>query len=312
MLGVTIITLALAGAIVGGYLAGIESVEHDVIKYDFLADVSGLYDYDTSPQYIEYDPSSNYTGYYSTNTYSEAMNKYYFAEDEVDYTNNTDDKGKVIPNNYKLDLKPNVGTETTVDLYTLDAEEIDTTIRYVYDIQGQDVKWFAHANTDGGAYILKDAIEALNLPENYNHIRISLGNNVNWDDQPTESLLDLELDLHTILILPYDGPRKVVWLTSPNRDASQIENLTVNVTKPYLSIDIDLITWNVSCYTTSDYTGVAQTLRADAMSICFGESQLTATEYDQLNLDDYVTYTPIEFMPAKYLNPNYGVALKEE
>ena len=53
MLGVVIIALAIAGALFGGYLAGIDTEEVEVTKYDYLADVTGLFDYDEFQKLIK-------------------------------------------------------------------------------------------------------------------------------------------------------------------------------------------------------------------------------------------------------------------
>ena len=104
MLGVVIIALAIAGALFGSYLAGIETEQVEVTKYDYLADVSGLFEYDQSPQYIEFDPSTNYTGYYSSDSNG------YFAKDRVDYNPSTS------VNNYKVDEQPEFKGESTETL----------------------------------------------------------------------------------------------------------------------------------------------------------------------------------------------------
>lgn len=114
MLGVVIVAVAIAGAIFGSYLAGIDSEQVEVTKYSYLADVSGLFDYNQSPQYIEFDPSTNYTGYYSDNSYNERLDKYFFAEDEVDFKPNDS------VNNYKVELPAIAGTSSTMQLTTTD------------------------------------------------------------------------------------------------------------------------------------------------------------------------------------------------
>ena len=83
MIGVIVIALAISGALIGSYLAGVEPEKVDVVRYNYLADVSGLFDYDKSPQFIEFDPSSNYIGYYSEDSKKTSGPGYYFASDQV-------------------------------------------------------------------------------------------------------------------------------------------------------------------------------------------------------------------------------------
>ena len=48
--------------IVGGYLLSIEVTDEEVTKYSYVADLNGLFDSEPAPAYIEYNPSTNYTG----------------------------------------------------------------------------------------------------------------------------------------------------------------------------------------------------------------------------------------------------------
>lgn len=68
MLGFLIVVLALGGSIFGTVLMSAEETTYDVTKYRFETEVTGLFPVDTSPDYIDYDLSSNYTGYYMEDT----------------------------------------------------------------------------------------------------------------------------------------------------------------------------------------------------------------------------------------------------
>lgn len=315
MLGVVIIAVALSVALFGSYFAGVTSYETEVINYKWLADVSGEFDYDQSPQYIDFDPSSNYTGYFSNDSYSEIMNKYYFAKDEVEFIPNVVNDVPV-PNNYKIDFEPEVVSEVTINLSTLDPEEmgIEKTgamVRYVYAIEGDYVQWFGFKTTDAGAYILKDLLIGMGLTEQCNHVRISLGDSVNWNDTPHHGLFYDTLDLNTVLLIPYDKS-KIAYITSPDFDTSKIEGTSVNIMKPYLSIDVDLKTWEVQCYFTSDYSGTAEPKKAESMIICYGDTNDgEGSGYDHLNLSYEMDYVALKFEDPQYLNPMYGVSLKD-
>lgn len=121
MLGVIIIALAMVTAFAGAYLAGITSSTEEVVKYNYLADVNGLFDTEQYPQYIEFDPSTNYTGYYSEVSKNPHEDGYYFAEDQVGYTPNVDRYDNIRVNNYKLNLEPEAYEEGTVDVSDCDS-----------------------------------------------------------------------------------------------------------------------------------------------------------------------------------------------
>lgn len=68
MLGFLIVVLAIGGGIAGTFLLSGEETSYEVTRYNLLADATGLFDTDESPQYFDYDLSKNYTGYYTENT----------------------------------------------------------------------------------------------------------------------------------------------------------------------------------------------------------------------------------------------------
>lgn len=63
MFGACICVLALLGTAIGGFVLNVHEDQREVTKYNFIADVSGLFSYSDAPEYIEYNPSSNYVGY---------------------------------------------------------------------------------------------------------------------------------------------------------------------------------------------------------------------------------------------------------
>lgn len=308
MLGVVIIALAITVALFGSYLAGVTSSEVEVTKYNYLADVSGLFEYDKSPQYIEFDPSTNYTGYHS----NEANTEYgeFWPKDQVDYTRNINTiTGEPRPNNYKITTAPYVGASSTVNLQAVDVELKRMTIRYVYDIQGDNVMWLG-PGPETASVMFKDTIESLYISETATNLRITLGDSVNWNDMPTAHVgAGLELNLDTVLILPYTS--ETVYVTSPDRSPSTIENLTVKVTQPYQSFDVNLKEWTVTCYRTPDFSGTADTMSADSLAICYGPATLPPLFYDRLNLADTMKIRTLTYNDPTYLDPNYGVSLMD-
>lgn len=307
MLGVVIITLAIAGSLFGSYLAGIETEQVEVTKYDYLADVSGLFEYDQSPQYIEFDPSTNYTGYYSEDSYSSFDNSYYFAIDQVDFQPST------AVNNYKITPKPILDDEADLDLSTASVEKVNAGIRYIYDIQGDNVIWFGFSTaSDKGASTLKAVIESLNIStDDWSHVLITLGDDVNWNDTPSHGLFFDTLNLDTFLIVPKSS--NFIYLVSPDTNMMDLEVENTSITKPYRSFKVNLTTWDVECYYSSDYSGSFNNLRADALVVCYGNTnEGEGSAYDHLNLSDTFTYTPMKQQNKLYLNPNEGVWLKDE
>ena len=119
MLGLCIVVLALFGTILAGFCLDVESQTRTVTNYEYVTDVTGLFDIGNAPQYIEYNPSSNYTGY---------------AYDTVNYT----DAGSI--NQYRY-----VKTQGTTSTATYTVTYSDTLT--------QDTHFFASASNGAGAWI---------------------------------------------------------------------------------------------------------------------------------------------------------------
>lgn len=302
MLGVVIITLAIAGSLFGSYLAGVDTEQVEVTKYDFLADVNGLFTYDQSPQYIDFDPSTNYTGYYSDTSYQDG--KYYFAEEEVGY----DVSSSV--NNYKINKKP-----TITDMNELDISSLSLTITTDYRI-----RYYPEATTKyldmyqiSRSVDLKSLIQAMSITEGTTNIKIVLGD-VDWAGEKDGRY---ELDLDTILIVPKSQfeSRRFAYIQNPDIDLSglTLDNDDAKMYKPFVAFDLNLRSWMVNCYYNNDMTGDFENKDASSVMVFFGPSAIVGpTNLKFLDLSEVMNYQEIDFGIPTYLDPNEGVWLKGE
>lgn len=62
-LGVSIAVIALLGGVLLGSVLNVSSHNESTTKYDYVSDISGLFDVSNEPQYIDFNPATNYTGY---------------------------------------------------------------------------------------------------------------------------------------------------------------------------------------------------------------------------------------------------------
>lgn len=92
-------------------------VEEKVVKYNELADIVGEFDSQQTPTFTEYNPSTNYTGYFTDDTI--IGDTRYFGG--VDYTASN-------PNNYRLNLMPEDVTSGTITV--TDAQDTDKIEHY--------------------------------------------------------------------------------------------------------------------------------------------------------------------------------------
>lgn len=61
--GAVVIVVSLVLTVVIGYCADVTKVEVERTDYDFITDITGLFDTEQVPEYIDYNPNSNYVGY---------------------------------------------------------------------------------------------------------------------------------------------------------------------------------------------------------------------------------------------------------
>lgn len=298
MLGVVVVAVAIGAALFASYFAGIESVEHDVVKYNELADVTGLFDTETSPQYVDYDPSSNYTGYYSEESYSTEMGKYYFAEDQVYFTPNEDSQGNTRVNNYKIDLKP---TEINSGTINLTAEENQELIdRLIY---------WAYNSGQRSLIVNSTTLDKLIESQGWTGTEFTIICDPGSFEEGQFTLMCLkssvmkhEGDDYAYVknpeltgILEYrDGPYYVVTETY---EASKIAN-------PIMACKYNTVSKQAAIYYDVNMEGPYTTVDGNNIIIM----------WDNINpgfLTDEFTYTEIIYPPDKYLNPNHGVSLKD-
>ena len=98
--GVLIVVLSIMASIGFGYVMNIDEVTYTKENHEHVADITGLFDQGTAPEYIEYNPSANYTGYHNNSD----RNNLYFGG--VEYTASEDGNGNAVANNYPLRFRP--------------------------------------------------------------------------------------------------------------------------------------------------------------------------------------------------------------
>lgn len=87
ILGVIVVVIALTGTIFGGYIMNVHQENVTTTNYDPVTDVTSLFNFTEQPDYIEYNPAKNYTGYSLSNgsgtgvdyTSSPTINQYYMS-----------------------------------------------------------------------------------------------------------------------------------------------------------------------------------------------------------------------------------------
>lgn len=310
MLGVVIVALALVAALGASYFAGVEPTEVQVTKYQYLADVSGLFDYDRSPQYIEFDPSSNYVGFYSKDTGE------YWPVKDVGYEKNPN------VNNYKVNLEPIVLSRATTELG--DNKEgvthpFDVAFqRITFDNAARKYATVIDENERPEIVNLKSYVAALELDESTSTLEIrSLGTyseadegteyHASWINFSTESMWDVTSSTAE-LRLASEGWFSHNGYTAPHRYVNPLGEYLWTYYLPCLSCSIDLNTGITTLYHDKDCTEIFTTVSIENVIMTYGGSPgWVGTFFD---FDESAEVVEIR-SDKEYLNPNYGVIMKE-
>lgn len=87
ILGVIVVVIALIGTVFGGFILNVNSEFTTATDYTDVTDVTSLYTFNSQPDYLDYNPAKNFTGYRLSNnsgsgidyTRSTTMNQYYMG-----------------------------------------------------------------------------------------------------------------------------------------------------------------------------------------------------------------------------------------
>ena len=162
-LGACIVILGIMITIVSSYALSIEISDEEVTKYSYVTDLNGLFDSEQSPMYIEYNPSKNYTGYYTNG--SIINDKKYF--DGVIFSQSEQ------PNAYRVQLKPQNYSDGTLTL-SPSLSSFTGTVQLWGTVQFNNGNISALDKEASMANLyLSDLIEDLNLSPEQNLINLS-------------------------------------------------------------------------------------------------------------------------------------------
>lgn len=162
MLGVAVVAVAIAGALLGSWAMSMDVEERTVTTYSPLSDITPLFDSELAPTFTDYNPTTNYTGYYTSET----------VVDDTIYFGGVDFTKATRPNNFKLDLPPIDSVSSTYDLSLNPGDSGDW--KFFYWTDNDDL----NRNQVVGHASLSNLLGDLGL-SNYNQITIiSQGSNL--------------------------------------------------------------------------------------------------------------------------------------
>lgn len=299
MLGVVVICIALAGALFGAYLAGIDTEEREYTAYEYLADMSGEFEYDQSPQYIEFDPNTNYIGYYSTDT------GIYFPDDNVDY------KRYDGVNNYRVNTEPEVLGSGTV--------EIEDSTSSGGPWVGNDALYYKYTDLPDTVMgsptrhavrmdLSEFISEYITLSGTASRVKIASIEG-QAPSEPTASFNFFDWIVFT---------SESEWTRNAGDTVNQVnvcspqylaQNPGTNLKLACLSAEIDLREQTVKRYSDNNFTDYVDTIYLNKCDVIFGGEGRYGTAVS-IQLGNTFTYTEYQIVNY-YMDPTKGVALKD-
>lgn len=128
--GAVVVVIALVMTVVIGTCTDVAKVQVERTDYDYITDITGLFETEQVPEYIEYNPNSNYVGYSGSPVYSQSRQ----------------------PNNYRYVISQGTTTSSTLTInnsstypvnnpFTVGADIVVCTLNYTgsqFDIDPAD------------------------------------------------------------------------------------------------------------------------------------------------------------------------------
>lgn len=287
-LGVVVLMVAIIGAIAGSWIMSMDVIETSVTKYNPLVDITSEFQTEKTPDYVDYSPSTNYTGYYTQD--SIIGDTTYF--DGVDYAESS-------PNNYRLNLPPLVYETETYDLRDFQSDRpLVPTLMLRY------------ASTNNNTYSCTPDYTSvaslyLQLGQTLDELRI-------YNLLPVDEIEWLD---------PLNGRDWITFVYPAMFEVSSINYDTVHIKNPSVTGEIDggHLTWYrpilacvydtktqiVQLYYDTDLTESAGAYNPSEVLLLWD----AAMDVHSINLSHYAAFAKIDLQDPEYMDPSKGVAL---
>lgn len=292
-LGIVVVMVSLALALMGSWALSVDVNDVTVTKYNYLADVTGLFESSTTPEYIEYNPSTNYTGYYTDN--SVINGTAYF--DGVNY------EQSVRANQYRLNLAPLSNSSGTFDLTDTTASAVSNINAVYYDYNAATSEVVTHANNLGTTIMVSDLIADLDPDSDYNRIIIKSTSDLTDLSDTAGSPVSVQWCLFsTTSNLYVTGAQKWLYFAS---DSAYNKLTLVPPIHPALSIIIDMNNSQVTMFSDKDCQNQLGIYNLSDIMLTYGGT----LSNNYIVFGDEVDYELYELQSPAYMDPSKGVEL---
>lgn len=289
MLGVAVLAVAIAGALIGSWVMSMDVEEREVTVYDPLTDITGLFDTDRAPQYTDYDPSSNYTGYWTNSTIIDGVR--YFGG--VDYTESSR------ANNFRVNEPPIDSDHGTVTLPDPQTSDIGAVRLGVYTLEDG---YEGYLGTDVDCSYLSDVIQLI-TNKTSGTVRIS---SVEGVDQIDASQSVLYLD--SVIFGNSGNIYRTMYncCTQEFYDHFSDSSLRLDYYLLALSCEVNLDRGICTLYYDNDFSKRVEDVALNNCVVYYGGNAGGIFD-DTLELDTVAEYNYTEFGPTTYMDPARGV-----
>lgn len=261
MLGICIVIVSLLISVLAGFVMDVEKGQREATDYEYITDVTGLFNIGQAPDYITYNPSSNYVGYSAGSVnYTEAssVNSYRF----IKTPGSTTTTGKTFTkDNTPLDARayPDPNVTDSEGYYNRSIQTLLNVSNYpgfgspiTWEDWTYNVAWTLARNNTSGISTLSAMLNTMSLSGITAHIDVyNTGNpyffyphsslnyttftggngidyfifskNINW---ATQSVTAFDVDLTTYTVTAYHGNTTLWTDTASNVDVLYRYNYT--------------------------------------------------------------------------------------
>lgn len=285
MLGLCISIVAIMGMVLSGFVLSVDAREVQTTTYDYVTDISGLFEYSQDPTFIDYNPSANWSGYYT---------------ESPDVTGGITYTSQTVANSYPIRQASTTTGSGTAHLDDLDLSQLSPPViisspqsahqwGIVFDREPATSGTPTFDVPSPGVATLQTLIDALELPPESNSITFTLGST---DESP--------------IIIPNTSWIYRLWQPPVS---SKVEAYTASYYRDsgsVASVTIDLESGVATGY---DAAG-AQLWRESAAMMCIVYGGIApSSSAHQWNLDTEISYVAQSYPDPIYMDISQGVGI---
>lgn len=305
MLGITVVMVAISMGLLGGWVLSTDVNDVETTIYNELTEITPLFGSENAPQYTTYNPSSNYTGYYTDSSTIDGQ-KYF---DGVDYTSSSR------ANTYRLNLAPVSSDTGTASLSGVDYETGYSARYYDKDSNGDLYFKFIGVHDAYLSEILTligtegwDVI-TIASEENLVDFTNTAGQDVSFDGILFTSSADWVANSTNGHIFFGGSPTTTGETVNPNL-ADYPGPYTL--TRPAVAISVDLRTNTATLFYDYQMQERASIVSIDDVIVTYGTWSAPSTQngIKQIDLLDSIDYKKYVLPLPTYLDPSKGVEME--